>query len=188
MKINLSNYNFFSRTPILTKKTKKSLLGFTLIELLVVISIISLVSSIIFSSINSTRAKTRDTQRKIEFNQLQKALYLYFDKFGYYPGNMPSPSSPYAENFNFMAQTLVNEGFLSKVPISPSGSTVGSSGNGYSYYHYGSGNAWVGALLITQLETSGNTSVGIPPSCRLGWSNWCDADSNREYCFCFFYR
>jgi len=63
------------------RKTK----GFTLIELLVVISIISLLSSIVLASLNSTRVKARDAYRKQEIQQLVKAFTLYMDDRGSIP-------------------------------------------------------------------------------------------------------
>jgi prepilin-type N-terminal cleavage/methylation domain-containing protein len=50
--------------------------GFTLIELMVVISIISLLSSIVLSSINSARAKSRDTKRISEMKSMQIAIEM----------------------------------------------------------------------------------------------------------------
>jgi len=59
--------------------------GFTLIELLVVISIISLLSSIILTTVNSARAKARDAVRKSDMNQIKMALDLYYNDHGLYP-------------------------------------------------------------------------------------------------------
>lgn len=59
--------------------------GFTLIELLVVISIISLLSSIVLTSVNSARGKARDARRRTDLKQLQTALEFYFDTNGSYP-------------------------------------------------------------------------------------------------------
>ena len=66
-------------------KNKKNNSGFTLIELLVVISIISLLSSIVLSSVNTARARARDTQRIMIIKQLQNALELYRSDKGLYP-------------------------------------------------------------------------------------------------------
>jgi prepilin-type N-terminal cleavage/methylation domain-containing protein len=62
----------------------KTLRGFTLIELLVVIAIISLLSSVVFASLNSARAKARDARRRSDLAQIQIALELYYDKYGTY--------------------------------------------------------------------------------------------------------
>lgn len=66
--------------------------GFTLVELLVVISIISLLSSVVFASVNSARAKARDARRVAELNQIRLALGLYYDDKNAYPGD---PSTYY---------------------------------------------------------------------------------------------
>ena len=58
--------------------------GFTLVELLVVISIISLLSSVVFASVNSARSKARDARRKSDLHAIQLALEFYFDKYGTY--------------------------------------------------------------------------------------------------------
>lgn len=157
--------------------------GFTLIELLVVVAIIGILSSVVLSSLSSARAKARDSQRIQEFNQIQKALFLYYDKYGTYP--MYNDLTQFALNFNNMARDLVNDGFLSKVPVSPCGSTCGYNVGGYGYFNYGPNHVG-GAFVTTTLETGNPSTTGLPPSCRpfVAGSNWCDGDNNREYCMC----
>ncbi|MEK7099170.1 MAG: type II secretion system protein [Patescibacteria group bacterium] len=62
--------------------------GFTLIELLVVISIISLLSSVVLTSVNSARAKARDARRLADVSQLVTALQFYYDANNAFP---PTP-------------------------------------------------------------------------------------------------
>ena len=59
--------------------------GFTLIELLVVIAIIGLLASVVLASLNSARAKARDTSRLSELKSIQTALEFYYDKYNSYP-------------------------------------------------------------------------------------------------------
>ncbi len=64
--------------------------GFTLIELLVVISIITLLSSIVYASLNSARAKGKDAAIKESVNQLRLLLEQNFNDYGTYVNLQPS--------------------------------------------------------------------------------------------------
>ena len=67
----------------MNKKQKQS--GFTLIELLIVLGIVSLIASMLITSLNQTRVRSRDTKRKADLNQLVKALELYYNTNNGYP-------------------------------------------------------------------------------------------------------
>ena len=109
--------------------------GFTLIELLVVVAIISLLSSIIFASLGSARAKARDTRRMADLRQLQTALELYFNDVGRYPGyllghhrssacpgNSPIDTSyPLWTAANVFDASFTNN-YMKTLPSDPSGS------------------------------------------------------------------
>ncbi len=156
--------------------------GFTLIELLVVVAIVGLLSSVILASLNSVRAKARDTQRKMELDQVSKSLYMYFDKYGRHPINMDGGSSNLPGNFAYVTQKLVEEGFLSKVPVSPCGLACDHNQGGYSLYNYGTGSY---TILVTSLETMTATTTAIPPTCRPYANNWCsNTIANKNYCLC----
>lgn len=60
--------------------------GFTLIELLITIAIIGVLASVVLSSLNSARALARDGHRMAVLENIQKALHLYYDDHGAYPG------------------------------------------------------------------------------------------------------
>lgn len=66
--------------------------GFTLIELLVVIAIIGILSSVVLASLNTARAKARDTQRLSDMHQLVIALSIYYNQNGTYPSTGSSVS------------------------------------------------------------------------------------------------
>jgi prepilin-type N-terminal cleavage/methylation domain-containing protein len=59
--------------------------GFTLIELLVVIAIIGLLSSIVLSSLNTARSKSRDVSRLDTLREIRTALENYRNDVGHYP-------------------------------------------------------------------------------------------------------
>lgn len=68
------------------KKTSKYITysGFTLIELLVVIAIVGLISSVVLSSLNTARTKSRLSAVKQQMVQFRNALNLAYDPtFGY---------------------------------------------------------------------------------------------------------
>ena len=76
----------------MNKKVQKNDLnsGFALTELLVVISIISLLSSIVYGSYNSARLKTTDFSDKSYINELLNAVYYYQQD---HDGQFPPPFS-----------------------------------------------------------------------------------------------
>lgn len=167
--------------------------GFTLIELLVVISIISLLSSIVFTTVNSARAKARDARKIADFRAISNALQLFFDATGRMPANNWLCSGVVAPGvgncgaidsgasqpaYDMSMQELVNAGFLSQIPRSLGGS-------GYGWYNYGEGNS-IGGLMQTSLETVPDTTTGISPSCRpFSANNWClNSVSDKQYCIC----
>jgi prepilin-type N-terminal cleavage/methylation domain-containing protein len=71
-------------------KTIQKKNGFTLIELLVVIAIIGLLASIVLVSLNSARMKARDVRRLADIRQIQIALEMFYDYYGYYPSSNDS--------------------------------------------------------------------------------------------------
>lgn len=117
--------------------------GFTLIELLVVISIISLLSSIVFSSVNSARIKARDARRQADLNQIYLALQLFFDAHGYLPvtssyGEANPGGWDYSSQGQFLP-FLQTGGQFSVVPVDPLNNGTGDvfyGGSGYSYAYY----------------------------------------------------
>ena len=97
--------------------------GFTLIELLVVLAIIGLLSSIVFTSLNTARAKARDALRKSQTSEFKTALELYFSTNGKYPcGNSSCLSSVVPLTGNALSVpgvALVSGGSISSIPSDP---------------------------------------------------------------------
>jgi len=59
--------------------------GFTLIELMVVVSIIGFLATASLVVFNSARIKSRDAQRIANLKQIQTAVEMYYNEYGYYP-------------------------------------------------------------------------------------------------------
>ncbi len=101
---------------------KKYRKGFTLIELLVVISIVSLVSSVVLASLNSSRQKAKIAKFLSEINSLRTALYLFYDKKGIFPGNDQSYPNP----SNYLINTMILGSIVPKQSWYPGGGMGGA--------------------------------------------------------------
>jgi type II secretion system protein G len=127
-------------------KMKKSK-GFTLIELLVVIAIIGILATIVLVSLNSARAKARDTRRIGDLRQVALALEMYYDdnqSTGY-----PAVTGCTAANWGTMSTAIEAGGYMTKVPLDPTG-----SGN-YVYMYGGTTSDYA---LRSVLENISNTA------------------------------
>jgi len=76
--------------------------GFTLIELLVVIAILGLLATIGLVSFRTSQLKGRDSKRKSDLSQIQKALEMYYNDYGQYPnvGDYPAGGSTFEDENN----------------------------------------------------------------------------------------
>jgi prepilin-type N-terminal cleavage/methylation domain-containing protein len=146
--------------------------GFTLVELLVVIAIISILSSIVLVSLSTARAKARDARRQQDFGEFQKALVLYYDRYGVYPcgdsvpgaemdssGSDPflngkDPSKSYTGCVGGDQGGIYNAGFYpSSYPKDPLNLTASQSGTAYGYiYSYYVSSDRQGYILRASLE------------------------------------
>ena len=65
--------------------------AFTLIELIIVIAILGILSSLISGNFITSLKKGRDTKRKNDLDQVQKALEMYYEDNNEYPATVPFP-------------------------------------------------------------------------------------------------
>jgi general secretion pathway protein G len=112
-----------------SKASSNAPYGFTLIELLVVISIIGVLASIVMMSVSDSQKKGRDAGRKVQVQEILKALELGYSDSGLYP--------------------TVAAGGVALTDAGLQGQLVGGSSNRYlkrvpdepqSYYYCASGN------------------------------------------------
>lgn len=106
---------------VIKGNNQKFLTGFTLIELLIVIAIIGLLASIVMVSLNSARAKARDTKRVGDLRNLMTALEMYYDAHNFYPASALVSNCDGNVAFNTALAALVSEGFLTALPVDPKG-------------------------------------------------------------------
>lgn len=143
-------------------KQKQKSLGFTLIELLVVISIIGLLTTVIFTAVSDARLKARDARRKADLRAIRTALTIYYNQYNRYPDEKPQTacggSDAWASsNGTCGGQWLTTDAnfyqILAQVPRDPrnTGTNAGwaSTNYVYSYFPALSGRDYE---LITQLE------------------------------------
>jgi prepilin-type N-terminal cleavage/methylation domain-containing protein len=117
------------------KKTNSKQKGFTLYELIVVAGIILLLTSIVLSRLDLSRARGRDAQKISELKTLQTALELYQLEAGGYPQqptNGPAKNSESNSTMSTTLQGIVTAGYLSAIPKPPKGISV-LDGNIYYY-------------------------------------------------------
>lgn len=145
--------------------------GFTLIELLVVIAIISLLSSIVLSSLQVARQKSRDSVRMAQIRAIATALELYAnDHGGMYP--------PGAYDSRGASQWATFSGYLSPymptVPVDPLNAGGGGlmCGNCGEYFYQQRTTGASGFIISTYLETNIPSRTGsldgTVPGCPIG--------------------
>jgi prepilin-type N-terminal cleavage/methylation domain-containing protein len=172
--------------------------GFSLIELMVVVTIIGILSAIVYANFGAGNATTRDAKRQTDLRILQTAIAQYKQEFGQYPeagtdANGDGFSSE-AEDTNYIVGLTPD--FITRLPNDPKRGTQ----PGFSYRT--NTNRTVYKLMLSgTVETEiVNTYAHEFKSCDIdrniagtpgpqgGWcsnvngtlSNWCDV-GNTQY-------
>lgn len=155
--------------------------GFTLIELLVVIAIVGLLASIVMVSLNSARAKARDTKRKADLRQIRLALEMYYDSNGKYPvaGTCAYGSNCYVYSTSGANWLPALSGYMSAVPLDPTNNASGPWTTGNYSYAYGNVDTNGQSFDLTaQLENTSDPD-------RCGLKNYKFYFDNRAWCVAF---
>lgn len=100
--------------------------GFTLIELLVVIAIIGMLSALLLPNYMAARDRARDSQRKNDLRQMQKALELYkLDQVTpAYPADSPVPGNCWTPTGFAQTCPAGTSIYIRKVPGDPKSPTT----------------------------------------------------------------
>ena len=96
--------------------------GFTLIEIMVVIAIVGVLTTIVAGNFTTTQLKARDTQRKNDLSQLQRALESYVNDHGSYPPSSAGELSGYSWGGDFSDSN--GNVYMIKLPNDPKAPTI----------------------------------------------------------------
>ena len=149
------------------KGKKKS---FTLIELLIVVSLISILSGVILSVINTKgiKSKSRDSQRIADVKKLQTALELYFSDNRKYPLCVVSsvPDSPCNYIVFTAAVTPSFVGYLNNtIPLDPLSATATgttcATRTAYNYYYLSTDGTTYSLITTLELATSNPGTANV---------------------------
>jgi len=120
--------------------------GFTLVEIMVVITIISILTSVLYVSFNAARENSRDQVRQSDLKQLQLAIELYKAQNGSYPDSGcgaadshfagPGPAAP--GNYTSCSDWIdgLTPEFIAELPSDPTSES--ETGKGFYYRSDGS--------------------------------------------------
>lgn len=147
--------------------------SFTLIELLVVIAIIGMLSSFFLPNFMGARERARDTQRKNDLKQIQKALEMY-KQDQQYPA-YPTPTGARAANGLGTCGTPF-EGtsvYINKIPCDPQ--SIAPT----PYYYYRNPDDTLKYTLCVCLENKAD-SDGVTGNCH-DTSYKCSLGQGKKY-------
>lgn len=121
--------------------------GFTLIELLIVIAIVGILVALILPNLSGARERARDSRRKIDLNNVQQALRLYYNDARVFP---LTADLNWASSLQNPAGTTT---YMTQLPSDPQSTT--SSPVTYRYVS-GTGSTY---LLIAVLENLSDPDI-----------------------------
>jgi prepilin-type N-terminal cleavage/methylation domain-containing protein len=122
--------------------------GFTLIELLIVIAIIAVLAALILPNLSGSRARARDSRRKMDLNNMQQAFRLYYNDAGAFPLTNVVTGA-WGSVLNSSNGLTI---YMTQLPVDPSSTT-----SGVVTYGYQSGGA--NYILVAKLENLSDPDI-----------------------------
>jgi prepilin-type N-terminal cleavage/methylation domain-containing protein len=154
---------------------KKNVQGFTLIEIMIAMAIVAILSGVGFTAYTASLQRSRDSQRKADLSQIQRALETYLMDHSLYPEatadhkidgcydtdtNTVGITCEWGQEFVFLVNTA-EKAYMSTLPRDP---------QAYQSYQYYVSSDLKKYQLFTILENLRDPSIldSLSEECRTG--------------------
>lgn len=156
--------------------------AFTLMELLVVMAIIGILSSVVLTNLNGSRAKARDSKRIADIQQLRLVLELYFDNNREYPDALADLIPTYTSVVPVDPSTGTSYPYDNYSDSSRTTCTIASSS--CVYYHLGAKLEGANSVLVEDVDLNGKVGNG-PDGLSVGVACATDASATTVTDLCY---
>ena len=120
----LSPFSDQTRGPLGIGVSLHSKRGFTVIEIVIVIGIMAMFSALIYSSFDTSRARSRDQKRISDISVIQIALEQYFQKNAVYPQQLSALVPTYISTIPTDQNNIYNNNYFPLTKISGSNNCI----------------------------------------------------------------
>lgn len=140
--------------------------AFTLIELLIVISIIAIISALLFVSFTQLQKNARDTQRKSDLQTVASVLQRFYSDNSHFPNSTAAGLITYDTSdcgtATLSAQTWGSGNIICGTPSKTYTKQLPKDPTGSKEYCYKIGSTDQNYTLYAQMEGKGNLTAPLP--------------------------